>query len=155
MLYAASCTGGGGGGEGEAGTTTTTVVRSTAAEAPLEVGQCGDVPRIGVGGPVDPATFDERPCDEPHGLEVAAVFDHPAAAGAGFPGEAAVDGHAVDDCLRRFEAYVGAAYEASSLDVIFVAPGEAGWRRGDRRIACLVYDSDFAPLSGSVRGAGR
>lgn len=82
------------------------------------------------------------------------MFDHPAAARADFPGEAAVDGYATDECLRRFEEYVGVAYEASALDVVFVAPGEDGWEDGDRRVACVVYHTDFAPLTGSVRGAG-
>jgi hypothetical protein len=151
LLASTACTGGDDAG-GEA--TTTTVVRSTAQDAPLEVGQCGDVPRIRVGGPLDPARVADVPCAQPHDVEVAAVFDHPAADDAGFPGEAAVDGYATDECLRRFEAYVGTPYQASTLDVAIVAPGEDGWEDGDRRIACVLYHIDFAPLTGSTRGAG-
>jgi hypothetical protein len=86
-------------------------------------------------------------------VEVAAVFDHPLDAGADFPGVSAVDGYATDECVRRFEEYVGIAYEASTLDIAYVAPGEDGWEDGDRRIACVLYHIDFAPLTGSVRGA--
>lgn len=137
-----------------AATTSTAVERSTAEDVPLEAGQCGDVPRLRVGGPIDPAAIDEVSCTQPHDVEVAAVFEHPAGPDLDFPGEAAVDGYATDQCLLRFEAYVGAAYEASSLDVAFVAPGEDGWDDGDRRIACVLYHADFAPLAGSVRETG-
>jgi hypothetical protein len=113
------------------------------------------VPSIDVGGPVDPAAIEERTCTEPHDVEVAAVFDHPAGPDAEFPGTDAVDGYATDQCLLRFEDYVGTPYEASSLDVAFVAPGEDGWDAGDRRIACVLYHVDFAPLTGPVRGSGR
>ena len=81
---------------------------------------------------------------------MAAVFDYPAGAGLDFPGADAVDGYATDQCLERFEAYVGSAVRASTLDVAFVAPGEDGWDEGDRRIACVLYHIDFAPLTGSV-----
>ena len=135
-------------------TTTATIVRSTAEDAPLEVGQCGDVPAIDVGGPLDPAAIVDVACEQPHDVEVAAVFDHPAEARADFPGIDAVDGYATDQCLTRFEDYVGAPYESSSLDVAFVAPGEDGWDAGDRRIACVLYHVDFVPLTGSVRGTG-
>lgn len=153
----AGCSGGGDGDagrDGEGPTTSTTVVRSTAAEVPLDVGQCGDVPRIRVGGPLDPASIRTVPCQQPHDVEVGAVFDHPAGPGLDFPGEAAVDGFATDRCIERFAEYVGAAYEASSLDIAYVAPGEDGWDAGDRRIACVLYHLDFAPLTGSVRGTG-
>lgn len=165
-MLATSCTGGDGGGAGRGGGAVpggtgneevepAEVERRTAEEVPLEVGQCADVPRVRVGAPIDPATMATVPCDQPHTVEVAAVFDHPAGAGVDFPGVAAVDGYATDQCLLRFEDYVGTPYEASVLDVAFVAPGEDGWDDGDRRIACVLYHLDFEPLTGSVRGTGR
>lgn len=129
-------------------------MRTPAAEAPLAVGDCADVPHLEVGGPLDPATFELVPCDAPHDVEVGAVLDHPAAPGTGFPGVDSVDGYATDQCLRRFEEYVGSPYEASALDVAFVAPGADGWRDGDRRIACVLYHVDFTPLAGPVAGTG-
>jgi hypothetical protein len=130
------------------------VARSTADEAPLDVGECGEVPTIRVGIAIDPATIDAVACEQPHDVEVAVVLEHPAAPGADFPGTDAVDGYATDQCLLRFEEYVGAPYATSSLDVAFVAPGEDGWDDGDRRIACVLYPADFGPLTGSVRGTG-
>jgi hypothetical protein len=129
-------------------------VRRPAAEAPLEVGECGTVARIHVGAALDPASITAVPCDQPHDVEVAAVFDHPSGPDLEYPGTDSVDAYAADACLRRFADYVGVPYEASHLDVVFVAPGEDGWDDGDRRIACVLYDTDFAPLTGSVRGTG-
>jgi hypothetical protein len=150
-----ACSGGDDDADGPASSTTTTFVRATAVQVPLEDGECGNVPRIDVGGPVDPASIDIVECDVEHDVEIAAVFDHPAALDARFPGTAAVDAYATDECLQRFEAYVGTPYEASSLDVAFVAPDAGGWEAGDRRVACVLYDTDFAPLTGSVRASTR
>jgi hypothetical protein len=133
---------------------TATIGRATAAEVPLIEGQCGDVPRIVPGEAVDPATITLGDCQLPHGVEVAAVFEFPASPAIDFPGAAAVDGYATDQCLDRFDDYVGTAYLASRFDVTIVAPGAGGWQAGDRRIACLLYDADFAILTGPARGSG-
>ena len=159
-MLLAGCTGGGGGGDdppGDAGATTATtapVDRQTAEEVPLEVGQCGDVPGLRVGGPLDPAAIATVPCEQPHDVEVAAVLEHPAGPTLDFPGQEAVDAYATDQCIVRFEDYVGTPYERSALDVAFVAPDEDGWNDGDRRIACVVYHVDFSDLTGSVEGTG-
>jgi hypothetical protein len=157
LVAQAACTGD----DGEAGAsaartedTTTTVGGTAAPRVALEAGQCGAVDRVPVGGVVDPASVKVVPCAQPHDLEVAAVLDHSAAPGAEFPGDDALAGYATEACLERFDAYVGAPYAASRLDVAFVAPGAEAWEDGDRGIACLLYDMDFAPLTGSVRGTG-
>jgi hypothetical protein len=145
------------GGESGAGgdEPTTTVERTTAEEAPVAVGDCGNVPDLRVGGALDPAAIAPVDCAEPHDVEVGAVFDYPAGAGIEFPGTAAVDGYATDQCIERFEAYVGAVYEASALDILIVAPDEDGWEDGDRRVACVLYHVDFQDLTGSVAGTAR
>ena len=161
-VSAAACSGGDGdddGGNGEAApdtsTTTTAVIRSTAEEAPLDVGQCGLVADLRIGDALDPATVQTVDCAQPHDVEVIAVLDYPLDAGSPFPGTQAVDGYATDACIEGFESYVGIDYLSSTLDVIVVAPGEDGWEEGDRRIACVVYDIDFADLVGSVAGTAR
>jgi hypothetical protein len=141
------------------GSTTTaapiaTIGRATAAEVPLTVGQCGDVPRVVPGTPIDPATFVPGDCQLPHLVEVAAVLEFPASPAIDFPGSSVVDGYAADRCLDEFEPFVGAPFEASRYDMTFVAPGPAGWAAGDRRIACIVYDADFATLTGPARNSG-
>lgn len=146
---------GGGAGDGDAAATTTTVRRTTAEEAPVSPGDCGDVPRLQVGGALDPATIEHVDCDEPHLMEIGAVFEYPLGPGADFPGSTHVDGYATQECLERFEAYVGAPYAESELDVLIVAPDEDGWDDGDRRIACVLYHTNFEELVGSVAGSGR
>ena len=145
---------GGGGDEGADEATTTTIERATAEEAPVDVGDCGVVPRLRVGGVLDPASIDVVDCTVPHDVEVSAVFDYPAGPELDFPGTVAVDGYATDQCLERFEDYVGAPYETSSLDTIIIAPDEDGWDDGDRRIACVLYHVDFQDLTASVAGSG-
>jgi Septum formation len=149
--------GGDNSGDAGAGTTSTaaTAIRSTAEEAPLDVGQCGLVADLRIGDALDPATVQTVDCAQPHDVEVIAVLDYPLDAGSPFPGTPAVDGYATDACIEGFEAYVGIDYLSSTLDVIVVAPGEEGWEEGDRRIACVVYDIDFADLVGSVAGTAR
>ena len=133
---------------------TTTIERATAEEAPVAVGECGDVPRLRVGGALDPATITEVDCAVAHDVEIGAVFDYPAGADLEFPGAVSVDGYATDQCIQRFEAYVGSSYESSMLDVLIIAPDEDGWAEGDRRIACVLYHIDFQDLTGTVAGSG-
>jgi hypothetical protein len=151
VLVATACHGGGD--DDPSGASTTVVRRTTADDAPLSVGDCGDVPSVTVGGALDPASFTSVDCATPHDVEIGAVFDMPAG-NVSFPGRAAVDGYANEQCLSRFSAYVGADYEASSLDYYIVAPGSDGWHDGDRRMACVLYQTDFQPLTGSVEGSG-
>jgi hypothetical protein len=139
----------------DAEATTTTVLRTTAEEAPVATGDCGDVPRLQVGGALDPATIELLGCDEPHLVEIGAVFDYPLGPESDFPGAISVDGYATQQCLERFEEYVGTAYAASELDVLIIAPDEDGWNDGDRRIACVLYHTNFEPITGSVAGSGR
>lgn len=149
------CGGGGGGdGAGDAADTTTTIVRTTAEEAPVAEGDCGVVPRLRVGGALDPATIDKVACTEPHDIEIGAVFDYPAGPDLEFPGSIGVDGYATDECLERFEPYVGTPYAESTLDVLIIAPDEDGWNDGDRRMACVLYHVDFQDLTQPVAGSG-
>jgi Septum formation len=144
-----------GGDEDGAEATTTTVLRSTAEEAPVSSGDCGNVPRLQVGGALDPATIELVGCDEPHLMEIGAVFEYPLGLTADFPGTTNVDGFATQECLEQFEAYVGTPYTESDLDVLIIAPDEDGWDDGDRRVACVLYDTDFEEITGSVAGSGR
>jgi hypothetical protein len=130
------------------------VVRTTAAEVPLVSGACGDVPRLQVGGALDPARFTETDCAVPHTVEIGPVFDYPAGGDVDFPGAGNVDGYATDECIARFADHVGADYLTSIVDFLIVAPDEAGWDDGDRRIACILYRTDFEPLTSAVAGSG-
>jgi hypothetical protein len=143
------------GGDDDAEATTTTVVRTTEEEAPVSPGDCGNVPRLQVGGALDPATIELVPCEEPHLMEIGAVFEYPLPPDSDFPGTISVDGYATEQCLERFESYVGAPYADSVLDVLIIAPDEDGWDDGDRRIACVLYHTNFEEITGTVEGSGR
>jgi hypothetical protein len=134
--------------------TTTTIVRTTAAEVPLSAGACGDVPRLQVGGALDPAAFVETTCEQPHTVEIGPVFDYPAGGDVDFPGADNVDGYATDECISRFADYVGTDYLTSIVDFLIVAPDEDGWDDGDRRIACILYRTDFEQLTVALEGSG-
>lgn len=148
------CSDGGDDGGAAAEETTTTVRRTSAAEAPLVEGQCGDVPRLQVGGALDPAAFVETGCAVPHTVEIGPVFEYPAGPDIDFPGTENVDGYAFGECIERFEAYLGRPYVESTIDFLLVAPDEDGWDDGDRRIACILYQTNFDPLTAPLRGSG-
>ena len=123
----------------------------------MAVGDCGDVPRLQVGGALDPATIE--PVDlraSPTTSRSAPCSTTRAGADVDFPGVSTVDGYATDQCLERFERLRGRRPTPSSeLDVLIVAPDEDGWDDGDRRIACVLYHTDFEQLTGSVAATGR
>jgi hypothetical protein len=101
------------------------------------------------------AFVDEKRCSSPHDAEVYALLTHPGGPDAPFPGDDAVVEYTLDQCVARFEEFVGRDYESSSLDVIYLFPRELSWSKlDDRRIVCAVYDLSGEPLEGSVRGLG-
>jgi hypothetical protein len=121
----------------------------------LVVGDCVDLPGLGLPEAVEVTTATRVPCDEPHGVEVFAVAslnDDPAA---GYPGDDVVVSAADDLCLAAFPAYVGTAYVDSSLEIVHLRPDAAVWGRGDRIVRCAVHDRALEPLVGSVAGSAR
>lgn len=112
----------------------------------LKVGDCFN----------DPDSFGEIesveavPCSEPHDNEVFHTFDLPDGA---FPGADAIDEAAFGGCLPAFEQYVDVSYQESSLDISYLSPTAESWDRGDREIACLLYDLNLEKLTGSMKGA--
>ncbi len=113
----------------------------------LEVGDCFDDPdEFG-----EIASVDVVPCSEPHDNEIFHTFDLPDGA---LPDTDAIDEAAFAGCLPAFEQYVGASYQESSLDISYLSPTAESWDRGDREIACLLYDLNLEKLTGSMRGAG-
>lgn len=121
----------------------------------LAVGDCADLPGLGLDESVEVTTAELVPCEEPHGVEIYRVIslnDDPAAP---YPGDGAVLQTADQVCLDGFEAFVGVPYIESSLEIVHVRPDEGIWDDGDRRVHCGVHDRELAPLTGSVEGSGR
>jgi len=93
------------------------------------------------------------PCADAHDGEVFAVVAHPAPSGAAYPGDDALADFSAAECLQRFPAYTGAAYDGSDLDVASVRPDRRSWAdKHDREVACVLYKKD-STLTGSRRQA--
>jgi hypothetical protein len=96
-------------------------------------------------------------CAEPHEYEVFALFDHPAAADAEYPGDAQLLAEADALCEPLFEAYVGHDYQTSIWYITSLTPSDQTWADGDREITCLLNQQDphEEPImvSGSAEGA--
>ncbi|MBC6456698.1 DUF4190 domain-containing protein [Actinomadura sp. HBU206391] len=99
-----------------------------AAPEKLKVGDC--VAQIN-----DTEVSDVRaqPCSRPGSGKVFAIFQLTHRA---WPGEAAANKRAGDDCVKRYERSRQQAKKQSEIQ--FLRPTEASWRLGDRRVVCLV-----------------
>ena len=63
---------------------------------------------------------------------------------------------ALDECIVRFEGYVGIDYWESELAVDPITPTEVSWvQLGDREAVCFLYDIFLDPLQGSMQGSMR
>lgn len=113
----------------------------------IEVGDCFDV-----GDADEVETVDAIPCDQPHVYEAFATFD---LTGDEYPGDDVVGEQAGTGCIERFEAYVGAPYETSSLFVFPISPSEQTWEdQDDREVICTLVTEDQSPRTGSAEGSG-
>ncbi|MDX1511097.1 MAG: septum formation family protein [Nitriliruptorales bacterium] len=115
----------------------------------LEVGTCFNDPDE----PLTATEVDNVPivdCDEPHDNEVYAAFDM---ADGEFPGAAAAEEQAFNDCLTRFEFFVGVSWDASELDFVYLYPTDVSWSQGDREIVCAVHRVDGARTTGTLENA--
>jgi hypothetical protein len=94
------------------------------------------------------------PCSAPHDNEVFSIFEFPADRRAPYPGEEQTLIDASGRCLDNMEAYVGAPFKESGLDIFTLFPVESAWAVGDRRVVCSAYDLGFERLLTSVRSTG-
>lgn len=119
------------------------------AATELRVGDCLDDP----GAQTEVTEIRAVPCDDPHDLEVYHEFTYADAYSPPSPDEAL--SLIEQGCFPAFEAFIGAPYEDSELDIYWFEPTTAGWARGDRTVQCAVYVPDGSQLTGSARGSGR
>lgn len=95
------------------------------------------------------------PCSEPHDNEVFALGEVGRTFGSGFPGLAALDDYAYEQCTGSwFRSYVGVEYRDSALGVFTLTPTEESWSDGDRGYICALYRLDLAKLTGTTRDSG-
>lgn len=91
-------------------------------------------------------------CSEPHDNEAYAAFE---VSGDEYPGLLALDDEAFAGCVPLFEDYVGSPYEGTTrLQIMWLAPTSESWDDGDRKIVCVLYDSQIEQMTGSMRDSG-
>ncbi len=105
----------------------------------LRAGDCFQVPdRMLV------SSVEAVPCTMPHSGQVYATYDLPDGP---FPGDEAVMREADEGCHRRFTAFVGLAYEESSLDYSMLTPTMETWTSiDDREVVCVLIPMAGRPL---------
>lgn len=115
----------------------------------LEVGNCFNDGDLATGQEISDVPLVE--CSEPHDNEIFFNYDVP---DGDFPGNDALTEIAQENCLAAFEGYVGKDFQTSSLDISWLTPTSDSWDQGDQRINCLLYDLQFAKLTGSAKDSG-
>ena len=141
-------------------TTTAPPETTTTTEAPLSagkqisfyvpvVGDCFDVRSA----PKTPTIYLKLDCSLPHESEVFAILE---ITGKDYPGAPFLTAAAKKSCPPSWEAYVGAPYETSALEIGYLLPDPASWGNGIRHVTgCLIQSGDGSRLVGSAKGSGR
>jgi hypothetical protein len=124
--------------------------RLPASAVELQVGDCFDI--------ADPSAsaveeVPHHPCTESHQYEVFFNAVDTSPTDATYPPLTAFNTDAANMCVPAFEAYVGIAPDASTLDVGYLYPQETGWGKGDRTVTCYLTRSDSAPMTTTMKGA--
>lgn len=98
-------------------------------------------------------TVEPVSCNDPHGIEVIALFDVELAE---YESEA-LKAEAEAGCLAAFEPYMGATYAESWYGLDFLQPSSGSWTAGDREVICVVFpfEEDITQSVGSAQGEGR
>lgn len=91
------------------------------------------------------------PCAEPHDNEAYAIVSLSLPE---YPDEEVMSSLAFDECMARFEPFVGRDYESSTLDIFSMYPTVESWAADDREVVCAVYDMEGQKLEGSVKNLG-
>ena len=94
------------------------------------------------------------PCVEPHVYEMFSVADYPA----GESPSAADEDYTAwerENCLGRFEAYVGLDYDSSTYYISALVPTDSSWAQGDHTLMCFLHNDGESAVTGSARGAAQ
>lgn len=96
------------------------------------------------------SAFEVVPCDQPHYGEIFAVGSSQ------FPAfdDQGVISEADAFCLKNFEAYVGIAYDQSTLYYDYFYPSADSWEVGDRELSCML-NNNLGDVTGSLKGSGQ
>ncbi|HKB40807.1 MAG TPA: septum formation family protein [Gemmataceae bacterium] len=111
-------------------------------------------------GNVDPSFFSQDsamynpqfvPCTESHNVEQYATTEYPAGPAAPFPGDNQLGRFGDDLCGARFTKFVGVDPSVSTLDYTNLIPDSDQWDGGDHSIYCVLFDTNYQPLTGSMK----
>jgi hypothetical protein len=91
-------------------------------------------------------------CKEAHTEEVYALVTD--SGGDNYPGASRLETFANGSCLQHYQAYVGVAYQDSSLFYTYLLPSVRSWAANDRTIVCVITTTG-QKLTGSVKGSRR
>ncbi len=98
------------------------------------------------------------PCIGPHQFEVYLRTEHPARAGAPWPGDREMEAFARATCYGAFADFVGEIYELSELKLGYITPTRADFEHEEARfrgIHCYVQRGDGEEMIGSARDSRR
>ena len=98
------------------------------------------------------------PCGGPHQHEVYLRTEHPARAGAPWPGDREMEAFARAQCYGAFAAFVGEIYELSELELGYLTPSRTDFEHEDARfrgIHCYLLRDDGEEMVGSARDSRR
>ena len=98
------------------------------------------------------------PCTGPHQYEVYLRTEHPARAGAPWPGDQEMEAFARAQCYGAFAAFVGEIYELSELELGYLTPSRTDFEHEDARfrgIHCYLLRDDGEEMVGSARDSRR
>jgi hypothetical protein len=120
----------------------------TGGAADLKLGECFDAP-------VAAETVEDvqhHPCTDAHTGEVVFVGNLPAAEGAPYPDDAALDQQIGTLCIPAFNTYTGLDFETDPTWTLgYFVPLEEDWNNGDRSVSCYATRLDDAPTTGSIK----
>jgi hypothetical protein len=136
-----------------AGTGTSVEGAEDISVSDLEVGTCFDDPAFAADDTTTVTETTEVQCFDPHDAEVYAIVRYTQGPSDPYPGSEAAQDYADDQCLDRFEDFVGTPFEESALDIATLWPTAGSWDRGDREATCAVFHLEHQKLEGTMDGA--
>lgn len=148
-----ACDDGTDGGSAASSTTSPPVTAGPVAAASLVPGDCVTGLVLGVEQRIQIESASVVRCDQPHDVEVFAVFDlDPAALDSedgSYPGQRRITDAADAGCNAQLEELGDIA---DSIGLISVWPTNASWSQGDRTVACAAYSITGSPIDDDILG---
>lgn len=129
-------------------TTPTTASSGSQSVFELNVGEC----YVDLSGD-QVQSIEPISCNEPHGIEILALFDVDLVA---YDAEGLTEA-GQEGCLAAFEPYMGVEYSVSWYALDWLQPSVGSWESGDREIVCVVFpfEDGITQSIGSAQGTGR